>query len=255
MDIKSNAMDENNTARRTEDGSAQAAQTKIARRDFLKLAVAAGAAIAASRVPGLGVAGGGGTVTRYPLRIPPGASPSSFGLTAAPSTVDVGGGQLSSVLAYNNSFPGPTFRANTGDTASIQFTNGLSEATTVHWHGMVVPTAADGQPQNLVAPGASYSYQFPIRQRACGSVLGWADPVRQPLPRLLMLARDDCWVRAWLQFGRAPAADDRRIADLRYGGRSNGNFTDMRLLPPDSARVCPPHLTHWGMPRADLFAR
>ena len=173
MDIKSNVMDENNATQGIKESSAQAVQTKVTRRDFLKLAVAAGAAIAASRVPGLGIAGGGGTVTRYPLRIPPGASPSSFSLTAAPSTVDVGGGQLSSVLAYNNSFPGPTFRANTGDIANIQFTNGLSEATTVHWHGMVVPTAADGQPQNLISPGMSYSYQFPIMQRAC---LNWYHP-------------------------------------------------------------------------------
>jgi FtsP/CotA-like multicopper oxidase with cupredoxin domain len=79
----------------------------------------------------------------------------------------------SSVLGYNNSFPGPTFKANTGDSANIQFTNGLSEGTTVHWHGMIVPTAADGQPQDLVAPGASYAYQFPIGQRAC---LNWYHP-------------------------------------------------------------------------------
>jgi FtsP/CotA-like multicopper oxidase with cupredoxin domain len=38
---------------------------------------------------------------------------------------------------------------------------------------MVVPTAADGQPQDLVAPGAGYSYQFPIIQRAC---LNWYHP-------------------------------------------------------------------------------
>jgi FtsP/CotA-like multicopper oxidase with cupredoxin domain len=77
------------------------------------------------------------------------------------------------VLAYNSYFPGPTFRANSGDAASIQFTNGLSEATTIHWHGMIVPTDADGQPQDLVAPGATYSYEFPINQRAC---LNWYHP-------------------------------------------------------------------------------
>lgn len=147
----------------------------VTRRDFLRLAVVSAAAIAASRVPGVDFARGGReapAVTRYPLRVPPGASPSNFPLTAAPGTADVGG-MTSSVLAYNNSFPGPTFRANNGDLASIQFTNGLSEGTTVHWHGMIVPTAADGQPQELVPAGTSYSYQFRINQRAC---LNWYHP-------------------------------------------------------------------------------
>jgi FtsP/CotA-like multicopper oxidase with cupredoxin domain len=137
-------------------------------------ALAVGGAAAPALVTAQGGGGGKATATRSPLRIPPAASPlSNFALTAAPATVDLGGGPSSSVLAYNTSFPGPTFRAKKGDSASIQLTNGLTEATTVHWHGMVVPTAADGQPQNPVAPGASYLYQFPIAQRAA---LNWYHP-------------------------------------------------------------------------------
>ncbi|HEU0296126.1 MAG TPA: multicopper oxidase domain-containing protein, partial [Anaerolineales bacterium] len=177
MDIKSGldqAAPEKDEVQRTEHANAPSARAKLSRRDFLGLAAVSAAAVAASRVPGLGFARGGerGTTTRYPLRIPPLAAPGNFNLTAASATVDVGG-QSSSVLAYNGSFPGPTFIANKGDSANIQFTNGLSEGTTVHWHGMIVPTAADGQPQDLVAPGASYAYQFPIVQRAC---LNWYHP-------------------------------------------------------------------------------
>ncbi len=170
-----NAADENNEARRSEELSPQIATTKLTRREFLRLTAVSVAAIAASRVPSLGVPQSGQaapTVTRYPLRIPPVVSPNNFALTAAPGTADVGG-MSSAVLAYNNSFPGPTFRANIGETASIHFTNGLSEGTSVHWHGMIVPTAADGQPQELVPSGGSYSYQFPIVQRAC---LNWYHP-------------------------------------------------------------------------------
>src|SRR3990172_3579775 len=177
MDIKSsldNAVAEKDEVQHPEEATAPLAHTKLSRRDFLRLAAVSAAAIAAGSVPDLGLARGveRGTVTRYPLRIPPVVSPSDFALTAAPGTADVGG-MSSSVLAYNNSFPGPTFKANTGDSASIHFTNGLSGGTTVHWHGMIVPTAADGQPQDLVAPGASYTYQFPIVQRAC---LNWYHP-------------------------------------------------------------------------------
>ncbi len=150
----------------------------LSRRDFLRAAALTVGALAVGSVPisvyaGQAGAGGRPPVTRNPLRIPPPASPINFPLTAAPGTADLGGGQNSAVLAYNGFFPGPTFRANRGDLASIQFTNGLSEVTTVHWHGMIVPTAADGQPQNTVAPGASYSYQFQIAQRAC---LNWYHP-------------------------------------------------------------------------------
>lgn len=145
---------------------------QMTRRDFLRLGLVATGAIVVNQVAP--VLAGRGTVTRYPLRIPPGVSPyNNFALTAAPGSVDLGGGRYSSVLAYNGYFPGPTFRANIGDEASIQFTNGLSEATSVHWHGMIVSSDADGQPQDLVAPGASYSYHFPIIQRAC---LNWYHP-------------------------------------------------------------------------------
>ncbi len=144
----------------------------VTRRDFMLMAALTAGAIAVAKATP--VLAGRGTVTRYSLRFPPSASPyNNFSLTAAPGTADLGGGNYSSVLAYNGYFPGPTFRANKGDAVNIQFTNGLSEATSVHWHGMIVPTLADGQPQNLIAPGASYLYSFPIIQRAC---LNWYHP-------------------------------------------------------------------------------
>lgn len=155
-----------------ESAAANETAHNISRREFLRMAFLTAGAIAIGRATP--VLAGRETTTRYPLRIPAGASPyNNFSLTAAPGSADLGGGKYSSVLAYNGFFPGPTFRANKGDLASIQFTNGLSAPTSVHWHGMIVPTAADGQPQDLVAPGASYSYQFPIIQRAC---LNWYHP-------------------------------------------------------------------------------
>jgi blue copper oxidase len=169
------AADENHEARRSAELSPKTARTKLTRREFLRLTAVSAAALAASRVAGLGdpqSAHAAPAVTRYPLRIPPVFSPNNFALTAAPGTADVGG-MSSAVLAYNNSFPGPTFRANTGDMASINFANSLSEGTSVHWHGMIVPTAADGQPQERVPSGGSYSYQFPVLQRAC---LNWYHP-------------------------------------------------------------------------------
>ncbi len=147
-------------------------QSRMTRRAFLRATAASAVVLAVGGLP-QSVSGARGTVVRYPLRIPPAASPNSYSLTAAPGVTDLGGGKISTVLAYNGYFPGPTFRANRGDSANLQFTNGLSDPTTIHWHGMIVPTNADGQPQDLVAPGGGKLYQFPIIQRAC---LNWYHP-------------------------------------------------------------------------------
>ena len=150
---------------------------RLTRRTFVRGAAAAVAALGAGGVPWTVLAqrggGGGGAVSRNPLYKPPIFSP-NIGLRAAPAVVDVGGGKLSSVLAYNGVLPGPTFHAQRGDSAGILFTNGLGEATTVHWHGMIVPGGAtDGHPRYTVAPTASQPYNFTINQRAC---LNWYHP-------------------------------------------------------------------------------
>ena len=113
------------------------------------------------------------TSTRNPLRIPSVVSPSGLTLTAAPGTADLGGGQRSTAWMYNNQFPGPTIVANTGGRATIQLTNGLSQHSITHWHGMIVDYADDGHPRQAVPPGGSYAYDFTVAQRAC---LNWYHP-------------------------------------------------------------------------------
>jgi len=148
---------------------------RLSRRRFLGLAATcAGAASAGTLArPGALAMAGPRTATRNPLRLPIEVSPAGLALSAAPGIADLGGGRMSNVLAYDGFFPGPTIRASRGDTASVQFSNGLAEETTVHWHGMVVPSPADGHPQQAVAPGGGYLYEFPVAQRAC---LNWYHP-------------------------------------------------------------------------------
>jgi inner membrane protein len=81
----------------------------------------------------------------------------------------------------------------------------------------------------------------------------WADSVHQPLALLRELNRRDCSVRAWMQFGRAPVVGDGTIGDLRFGGTTRDNFSEMQLTPGEAASSCPPNLTRWEMPRADLL--
>jgi hypothetical protein len=47
-----------------------------------------------------------------------------------------------------------------------------------------------------------------------------------------------------------PACD---IRDLRFETAARGNFTALRLRPASEAAQCPPHMTSWARPRADLL--
>lgn len=114
-----------------------------------------------------------GSVSRHPLRIPSMVVPVGLTLNCVPTRIDLGGGQLSNVLAYNGQFPGPTLVARTGDMTSITLSNGLAEETIAHWHGMVVSATNDGGPRLAIPPGRTYGYGFPIVQRAA---LNWYHP-------------------------------------------------------------------------------
>lgn len=81
----------------------------------------------------------------------------------------------------------------------------------------------------------------------------WNVAARQPLTLLRDRVRRDCSVRAWMQFGRAPELGTRTIGDFRYGGATHDNFSTLRLEADERTWACPPNLTRWAMPRADLL--
>ena len=70
-------------------------------------------------------------------------------------------------LTVNGSVPGPVLRFAEGDIARIRVRNRLAEETSIHWHGVLVPPGMDGVPLISfppIAPGATFTYEFPIRQ-------------------------------------------------------------------------------------------
>lgn len=121
---------------------------------------------------GAGVAMSGGSTAAPPVKgtpnrlfIPLPAGPTTE-LRAASGLTDLGGGKMGQALLYNGHLPGPTFEVNNGDTVKVLFTNGLDAATTVHWHGLMIPTAVDGQPHEAIQPGVTFDYSFKVNQRA-----------------------------------------------------------------------------------------
>lgn len=62
----------------------------------------------------------------------------------------------------NGNFLGPTLIMNKWENVTINVTNNLPVATTMHWHGFHVPAIDDGGPHQPIAPGATWSPSFPV---------------------------------------------------------------------------------------------
>lgn len=99
----------------------------------------------------------------YPAEIKKTGNIVEYDLVAAPTEIDFLDDTKLKVWAYNGQIPGPTLKVKLGDTLRVNFTNNLSQGTTIHWHGVRVPNAMDGVPgvtQDLIAPGESFVYEF-----------------------------------------------------------------------------------------------
>ncbi len=76
-------------------------------------------------------------------------------------------GNARTAIAVNDMVPAPTLRWREGDTVTLAVTNRLSEPTSIHWHGILLPNPMDGVPGLTfrgIAPGETFVYRFPVRQ-------------------------------------------------------------------------------------------
>ena len=76
-------------------------------------------------------------------------------------------GRPSVATAVNGQVPAPLLRVKEGDTVTLRVTNRLSEMTSIHWHGLVLPPEMDGVPGISfpgIGPGETYTYRFTVRQ-------------------------------------------------------------------------------------------
>ena len=76
-------------------------------------------------------------------------------------------GSSAKCWGYNGSTPGPTIEAVEGDRVRILVTNLLKEHTTIHWHGIILPSGMDGVgglSQPAIQPGETYAYEFTLVQ-------------------------------------------------------------------------------------------
>jgi FtsP/CotA-like multicopper oxidase with cupredoxin domain len=76
-------------------------------------------------------------------------------------------GKSRTATVINGSLPAPVLHFKEGETVTIRVTNHLKEQSSIHWHGILLPFGMDGVPGisfKGIAPGQTFTYQFPILQ-------------------------------------------------------------------------------------------
>ena len=91
-------------------------------------------------------------------------------------------GSRAKCWGYNGGTPGPTIEAVEGDRVRILVTNHLPEATSVHWHGLRLPSGMDGVAglsHPAIAPGETFAYEFTLQDAGSHFYHPHADEVVQ----------------------------------------------------------------------------
>ena len=76
-------------------------------------------------------------------------------------------GKNRQATAINGSVPAPTLYWKEGDRVTLNVSNNLADDSSIHWHGMILPSAMDGVPGlsfNGIKPGTTFQYQFDVKQ-------------------------------------------------------------------------------------------
>ena len=90
-----------------------------------------------------------------------------FHLVAEPVVREIAPGMKARLWGYNGQSPGPTIEAVEGDHIRIFVTNKLPEVTSVHWHGVLLPSGMDGVTgltQPPIAVGKTFMYEFVLQR-------------------------------------------------------------------------------------------
>lgn len=164
-------------------------------------------------------------------------------LVAEVASVELVPGIETEVWAYRDAaapdgtatVPGPLVTARVGQRLVVHVHNELPQATTVHWHGLRVPEAMDGNPMvsGAIEPGESFTYDIVLRDPG----LHWYHPhlyadeqIQRGLQGALLVrgpAEPEVATERVLVLDDVALAEDGTLAldpthdDVMYGRRGN----------------------------------
>jgi len=76
-------------------------------------------------------------------------------------------GKVSVATTINGQLPAPTLVWDEGEIVTLHVTNHLKTTSSIHWHGIILPTSMDGVPGlsfDGIAPGETFTYRFKVQQ-------------------------------------------------------------------------------------------
>jgi FtsP/CotA-like multicopper oxidase with cupredoxin domain len=116
----------------------------------------------------LGGAAAGGVVGLGLGRAYTQASSADYALRIAPVKLELAPGKTIDTFAYNGTVPGPLLRVREGQRVDIDITNDTDVSDIAHWHGLYVPSMADGAMEEgspMVERGETRRYSFAPKPR------------------------------------------------------------------------------------------
>ncbi|WP_339421285.1 MULTISPECIES: copper resistance system multicopper oxidase [unclassified Pseudomonas] len=93
-------------------------------------------------------------------------SGTEFDLFIGESQVNITGNPRTA-MTINGGIPGPLLRWREGDTVTLRVKNRLTDTTSIHWHGIILPANMDGVPGlsfHGIEPDGMYVYTFKVKQ-------------------------------------------------------------------------------------------
>ncbi|CAA0119375.1 copper resistance system multicopper oxidase [Zhongshania aliphaticivorans] len=136
-------------------------QQGLSRRRFVQGAASAGALIGLGGAP---VSFGAANTQK--MKSPDILQGQHFDLHIGHQNVNFTGKQQIAT-AINGSVPGPILRWKEGEDISLRVHNHLHHDSSIHWHGMILPTGMDGVPGlsfGGIKPGEYFDYAFKVQQ-------------------------------------------------------------------------------------------
>jgi FtsP/CotA-like multicopper oxidase with cupredoxin domain len=137
--------------------------TPVTRRRALLLSGAAAAGFAVDRMSGVARAQASSASLPLPELIDA-RDGEPVTLTLQHSRHRFNGRDLAASAGISARYLGPVVRVRTGATIPVRVANDLGEETTLHWHGLLIPSEVDGGPHNVIAPGAVWTPELAVRQ-------------------------------------------------------------------------------------------
>jgi CopA family copper-resistance protein len=136
---------------------------QLSRRRFVTGMVAGSTALGLGLHSGLSLGSSHRSVNRSPPQVLKG---NQFDLNIGYQTVNMTGSEKIATTV-NGSLPAPILRWKEGERVTLRVKNNLAHDSSIHWHGMILPSNMDGVPGLSFAgikPGDTYEYQFDVNQ-------------------------------------------------------------------------------------------